>query len=152
MDSARQGRSEIIWEKVLVYWVPVTGCAAAIFFLSSLTNPQEQLPSFLRELSDKLLHLAEYAILSALWYRAFRWAAGPRIAVAAVFLAIVAGSIYGVTDEVHQAFVPMREASVLDWVADTVGSVIGALGMRWIGHRYHGYSSERPIGQATPVS
>jgi VanZ family protein len=42
-------------------------------------------------------------------------------------LAAAAASFYGATDEVHQAFVPFRTATWLDWVADTAGAIIGAL-------------------------
>jgi VanZ family protein len=83
-----------------------------------------------KHLSDKILHAVEYGILSLLCYRAFRWAAGPAIARQAVVLAIVAASVYGLTDEVHQSFVPLRESSWKDWLADTVGAVIGTLSWR----------------------
>jgi VanZ family protein len=65
-----------------------------------------------------------------LCYRAFRWAAGPAIARQAVVLAILTASVYGITDEVHQAFVPLRESSWQDWLADTIGAVIGAMSWR----------------------
>jgi VanZ family protein len=32
-------------------------------------------------------------------------------------------------DEVHQAFVPLREASWQDWLADTVGATLAAVGV-----------------------
>ncbi|NUN16681.1 MAG: VanZ family protein [Myxococcales bacterium] len=35
-------------------------------------------------------------------------------------------SFYGITDEIHQAFVPGRTADVWDWVADTVGALVCA--------------------------
>jgi len=41
--------------------------------------------------------------------------------------AVVLGSAYGLTDEIHQAFVPGRSADPRDWVADTAGAVLGAL-------------------------
>lgn len=151
MESATQRFTDTSWEKVLLYWAPVVGYAALIFYLSSLPKPHEQLPEFLRDLSDKFLHLVEYGILGVLGYRAFRWASGPRAATSAVLLAIVAGSIYGATDEVHQAFVPMREAGVLDWIADTIGSVIGARGLSWIEQRRRVYLSSGPVDQTTPV-
>jgi VanZ family protein len=110
------------------YWLPVVAYASLIFYLSSLPHPEEDLPNFLFEnLGDKLLHVMEYAVLALLCYRALRWSAGPRMAQQAMLFAIVATSFYGMTDEVHQAFVPLREASWLDWVADTAGAVIGAL-------------------------
>src|SRR5574337_876765 len=125
MDAAQENLSNAVWEKALFYWAPALIYAATIFYLSSLPKPHEQLPEYLRDVSDKLLHVAEYGILGVLWYRVFRWASGPRIAASAVLWAIVAGSIYGITDEVHQAFVPMRTASLLDWIADALGSAIG---------------------------
>ena len=70
--------------------------------------------------------------LAVLCYRAFRWAAGPAVARQALVLAIVTASVYGITDEVHQFFVPFRESSWQDWLADTVGAAIGALSWRSI--------------------
>jgi VanZ family protein len=110
-------------------WILVAAYMALIFYLSSLPHPDEELPKFLFEkLSDKLLHAIEYAVLAVLCYRAFRRAAGPFAAGYAVILAIITASFYGATDEVHQAFVPLRTSSWTDWVADTVGGVIGAVG------------------------
>ena len=117
----------------LVYWGPVVGYAGLIFYLSALSHPEDQLPSFLlKDVSDKVLHAVEYSILSLLCYRAFRWAAGPTVARRAVVLAIVTASGYGLTDEAHQLFVPFRESSWQDWLADTIGAVIGALSWRSI--------------------
>ncbi len=119
--------------QVLWYWVPVALYAGAIFYLSAQSHPEDQLPSFvLRDVSDKVLHAVEYGILSLLCYRAFRWAAGPAVARQAVVLAIVTASVYGITDEAHQFFVPFRESSWQDWLADTIGAVIGAMSWRFI--------------------
>jgi len=116
--------------QVLWYWAPVVGYAGLIFSLSSLSHPEEQLPSFLlKGISDKVLHAVEYAMLALLCYRAFRWAAGPVVARQAVVLAIVTASVFGLTDEVHQLFVPLREASWQDWLADTVGATLAAVGV-----------------------
>ena len=80
--------------------------------------------------NDKTHHLVAYAVLGAalVWGLTDR---APRrttwgIALAAVLLA----SVYGVSDEFHQGFVPGREVSVLDWVADTAGAAIAAAGLR----------------------
>jgi len=152
MDTTRQTLGHAAWEKVFLDWAPVLIYAAMIFYFSSLPKPHEQLPDFVRDLSDKFLHLVEYGVLGGLWYRAFRWASGPRIAASAVLLAIVAGSVYGITDEVHQAFVPMRTPSVLDWIADTLGSAIGARGMKWLEQRRRDQVFNHPVDRTTPVS
>ena len=127
--TTRQGGlGQVLW-----YWVPVVVYAGTIFYLSAQPHPEEKLPSFLIEgVNDKVLHVVEYSILALLCYRAFRWAAGPAAARQAVLLAIVTASVYGITDEVHQAFVPFRESGWQDWLADTIGAAIGALSWRFI--------------------
>ncbi len=115
------------------YWVPVALYAGAIFYLSAQSHPDEQLPSFLLEdISDKVLHAVEYAVLGGLCYRALRWGASGQVASHALLFAIVMASLYGMTDEVHQLFVPFRESSWQDWLADTIGAAIGALSWRSI--------------------
>ena len=128
-DTAAQGAmGQLLW-----YWAPVALYAGTIFYLSSQSHPEEQLPSFLlKDVSDKVLHAVEYGILAMLCYRAFRWAAGPAVARQAVVLAIVTASVYGLTDEAHQFFVPFRESSWLDWLADTIGAAIGAMSWRFL--------------------
>jgi VanZ family protein len=77
--------------------------------------------------NDKVLHAMEYAVLGGLCYRAFRWGATGSVAARALFFAILTASLYGITDEVHQLFVPLRESSWQDWLADVTGSVLGAV-------------------------
>lgn len=118
--------------QMLWYWMPVALYAGAIFFLSAQSHPEEHLPSFLlKDVSDKVLHTVEYAVLGGLCYRAFRWGLNGQVAARALIIAIVTASLYGVTDEVHQLFVPFRESSWQDWLADTIGAVIGALCWRF---------------------
>lgn len=128
-DTTRQGAMVLVFW----YWAPAVLYAGVIFYLSSQSHPEDELPSFLlEEVSDKVLHAVEYAILAVLCYRGFRWAAGPSVARQGLVLAIITASVYGVTDEAHQFFVPFRESSWQDWVADTIGAVIGALSWRSI--------------------
>jgi len=128
-DIARQG----VMVQVLWYWVPVVLYAGTIFYLSSQSYPEEQLPSFLvKDVNDKVLHAVEYAGLGGLCYQAFRWGVSGQAASRALLFAIVTASRYGMTDEVHQLFVPFRESSWQDWLADTIGAVIGAMSWRFL--------------------
>ena len=120
------------WMRSLAYWGPVVGYAGLIFYLSAESQPEKVLPSFLDFFNDKVLHAVEYAGLGGLCYRAFRWGVSGQMASHALVFAIVTASLYGVTDEVHQLFVPFRESSWQDWLADTAGAVIGALSWRSI--------------------
>ncbi|MCP9471463.1 MAG: VanZ family protein [Nitrospira sp.] len=109
----------------LRYWGPVCAYAGLIFYLSSLPNPEDKLPSFVGLFSDKVLHAVEYAMLGGLFYRAFRWGTNEAVKPWAGFLAVLATSLYGLSDEIHQSFVPHRDASGWDWLADSVGALVG---------------------------
>jgi VanZ family protein len=86
-----------------------------MFWLSSRSDFPE--PSLLPEWLpiDKLAHLLLFAVLAALLYLA-----GLRAP-----LAVLGAALYGMTDEVHQMFVPGRSPDVRDWLADTLGAVLG---------------------------
>jgi VanZ family protein len=96
----------------------------AIFLVSA----QPRLPDVAPGLSDKHLHAAAYAGLSVLTCRAL--AGGTMAALtapgAAAAWALAAG--YGVTDEVHQSYVPGRVPDLADWLADAAGAGAAAAG------------------------
>ncbi|MDF0673404.1 MAG: VanZ family protein [Nitrospira sp.] len=122
----------------LRYWGPVCGYAGLIFYLSAQSHPETHVP-FVTYFSDKVLHAVEYAVLGALCYRAIRGSGNDSWGQVAIPAAILLTSLYGVSDEVHQAFVPFRESSWLDWLADTVGAALGVTVM-------HRALSFRPVG------
>lgn len=110
--------------KPLWVWIsailPVGLYAALIVLVSS----QQKLPK--APVNDKLMHFGEYAILGFLLARAIwlLWDKGLR---QAVLFSVLAATAFGITDEIHQYFVPNRDADVLDVVADFAGSVAGAI-------------------------
>jgi VanZ family protein len=93
---------------------------ATIFFLSS-----REAPEFLRhkifDLEDKVLHGFLYLVLASLYARALLWS-GMKPSIRMLLAAVLAASLYGASDELHQLFVPSRSSEVLDWVADTIGA------------------------------
>ena len=107
---------------VVRYWIPLTGYLALIFAVSSLPHPEAFAPTLVRSLSDKVTHALEYGILSVLCSRAFRWGLGGWAARHALLLSVLTCAAYGLSDEIHQAFVPSRDASGWDLLADTVGA------------------------------
>jgi VanZ family protein len=101
---------------------PAVAWAVLLFWLSAQSRPLPvELP--IRHV-DKLLHLGAYAVLGFLLAGGLR-AAGVRPRRAFVAAVLVA-SLYGASDEWHQAFVPGRDADPGDWAADTVGALLGA--------------------------
>lgn len=100
---------------------PVALYAGLIVYLSSRSS----LPSV--RVSDKLLHFVEYAALAFLITRAFMLLRPSASSRRATLLAIALATAFGLSDELHQRFVPNRDASYLDLVADFLGSVTGAM-------------------------
>lgn len=135
VSTDMRGASFVTPLSIVRYWGPVGLYAGLIFFGSSISSPPEAISSLLKDISDKVLHLSEYALLGALLYRACRHGSGPWVAQHAVLAAVAGSALYGVSDETHQLFVPLRQADVLDVVADTVGGTVGAWGWRWIERR-----------------
>ncbi|MEI7703912.1 MAG: VanZ family protein [Deltaproteobacteria bacterium] len=108
----------------LLAFFPALVYAGVIFALSDQSHPLAFLPTdWLSQ--DKLLHAIEYAGFAVLLFFGLRL--GGRSIRTAALVAIGLASLYGATDEIHQSFVPGRDASVLDWVADTAGAVLGAV-------------------------
>ncbi len=107
------------------FWLPVLVYAVLIFVLSSLPEPPlagPEIPSL-----DKILHTIEYAVLGFLLARGLRNSRLRFSPVGFIILAALLGTLYGVSDEFHQHFVPNRLASSGDVLFDCVGSIIGSI-------------------------
>src|SRR5438045_6293623 len=110
------------------YWLPVLFAFALIFYLSSLpalTFPKVEIPFF-----DKFVHICLYGLLGFSLARVFTLTSdrpfsfincGPSI-----LAAIVIASVYGVSDEFHQSFVPGRAVELFDVLADVTGATLGS--------------------------
>jgi VanZ family protein len=106
-------------------WLPPAAVAGAIFYVSSLSRvPAVPVGGF-----DKVEHFTAYAVLAFLSCRAF--AATGRDARWGLVLA----SFYGLSDELHQAWVPGRSSDVFDWVADTAGAAAALTFYLWRSRR-----------------
>lgn len=70
-----------------------------------------------------IAHFLEYAVLAAL----VLWATHDRrLPTGDVVLAVALAAAWGVTDELHQAFVPLRVPDQVDWLVDVLGAIAGA--------------------------
>ena len=74
---------------------------------------------------DKLLHFFAYAVLGALFLRAYKTLRIKRNHILLLILSILSSALYGISDELHQYFVPYRSAEWMDIFADIFGSVFG---------------------------
>lgn len=97
-------------------WLPVLAWAAVIFAFSSIPSLGTGLGPWDLVLR-KLAHLTEYAILGALLARA----------LATPAWALALGTLYAVSDEVHQSFVRGRHGVWYDVAVDAVGVASGVV-------------------------
>lgn len=117
-----QGRATILLRGLpLFLWMGV------IFFFSSLHGsayPYE--PTLPYYLERKGAHVAEYAVLMLLSVR-FLFAWFPQGGIRSILLAAAAFSVtYGISDELHQFFVPYRGAKLTDVAIDGLGVLSAA--------------------------
>lgn len=110
------GGNRRVWAALVAVW------ACAVWWLSSRSDPAHDL-GVTFHFADWVAHGIEYGAGGFLTFRALNDGRTRRAAVYAV-LACVA---WGVLDEFHQSFVPGRETSIHDVVADTVGAGLGTL-------------------------
>ena len=106
-----------VFTPLIIYWI--------ILFIAT-TLPVQSVPSI--AVSDKINHLIAYFLLSILLYLTLIF---QRKSVFlfdnAAWATIIIAIFYGAMDELHQMLVPGRFAEVLDWLADSAGTVLGVL-------------------------
>ncbi len=99
----------------LLGWVGAFLWCALIFWLSS-TPDAGGVFGFLPDGADKVLHGGAFLVLAGLL----------TLATGRPVVSALAAVAYGVSDEVHQLFVPGRTADLADLMADAVGATVGA--------------------------
>ncbi len=99
---------------------------AAGLFAASSSSDAGGLLAALPTGSDKVIHAGAYAVLAAL----LTVALGRRPVAA-----IAAATLYGLTDELHQALVPGRTPDPLDLLADLAGATLGGLAVAYLRRR-----------------
>ena len=108
----------------LIAWLPAVAYMLLIWVLSSM--PQQFKVDFI-PFRDKGIHFVEYGALAALLAHAMRgtW---PEWRFRGVFFASWSITVlWGLLDEIHQAFVPGRVPDVRDVIADAMGGLLGAV-------------------------
>lgn len=119
--------------KALFRTVPLLCMMAVIFVLSNQPGDTLPLPSFAG--ADKVAHFLAYAFLAAAALSAFTFFLQDRLKPGSIGLIIVTFCIlYGISDEFHQSFIPFRDVSAVDVIADGSGSICIVLFWLLTGH------------------
>ncbi len=134
-----------VWQ-LLSYWGVVVAWMAAISLLStepfSADNTNRYLDPVLRfffphlsapaftlahSIIRKTAHFAEFFVLGVLTFWACRRGRWPRWRATWMLQALALAVLYGLTDEIHQAFVPNRTFALADSSIDSLGAVVSQL-------------------------
>ncbi|MBK8551500.1 MAG: VanZ family protein [Ignavibacteria bacterium] len=105
-----------------IYHISLFTYCLIIFILSSI--PGDDFPQVGFQFGDKIVHFIIYAILFSLFFYSLKnqskYVRLQKFALEFSFLFTV---LYGITDELHQYFVPYRSCEFYDWVADAAGGL-----------------------------
>jgi len=134
------------WKYVLWYWLPAVVWMALVFAAStdifSARNTGEVLHAVLAWIAGqvdaatfgllhflvrKSAHFTEYAILSALWFRALRVHLTSVWRVRWALIGLIVSLSVAVLDEVHQSFVPSRTSDARDVLLDFCGALFAQI-------------------------
>ncbi len=108
---------------LLLHLIPFLLYCLLIFWLSSQSDPG-RLSSFV--VPDKIAHILEYSGFGFLLLRMLIFLNPERDVVQHLIWVFSGALLYGLSDEIHQYFVPGREFSWMDLLADGAGGYLGA--------------------------
>ncbi|MGE8080400.1 VanZ family protein [Peribacillus loiseleuriae] len=109
----------------------------AIWYMSSqpddliLDLPASSVDHFIKE----ALHLVEFAILYLLFAAAL--CAHNKLTSSWSTLAAIIACFYGICDEIHQSFIPVRSASLIDVAKDVIGVLAAYFHVRFHYFKHH---------------
>ena len=108
------------WKYQLIYWLPVYLYLILIFYFSSRSViPASTLLAERFYIRPYLQHVLIYAGLALTISRAVNYSKN-----SSNFLVVFSTTLYGLTDEIHQHFVPGRTFEFLDIGMDFIGAVL----------------------------
>jgi VanZ family protein len=114
--------SQSKFRNFLIYWLPLIIYCLAIYIQSGRPGPKH-LPE-LRFL-DKFLHFGAYGLLGIFFYRAYETLPLKNFKNLLILISAGSATLYGISDEIHQYFVPSRQSDIMDVIANTIGSICG---------------------------
>jgi VanZ family protein len=104
-------------------WGPVLLYCVLVFALSSIPD----LPALPGGMGDKTAHVLLYGGLGLLAGRALSGGIGRPVTWRVTLLVLGFCALYGLSDEIHQLFVPHREFDLKDLAADVAGGGSGVV-------------------------
>jgi len=96
-----------------------------IFVLSSI--PGDRFPVISFDFGDKIVHVFLYFLLMIFTYISFSEQKIVDFKDKVLISSFLFSVLYGITDEIHQYFIPNRLCDIYDILSDTAGAVTGVV-------------------------
>lgn len=106
------------------FWNTLPAVLWPILIFGASSIPAEEIPHSQIFYYDKLLHAGVFGVFCFLMFRALTLKTPPVSEGKAMLYSVLATILYGVTDELHQFFVPGRTPEIYDLAADGAGALI----------------------------
>jgi VanZ family protein len=107
----------------IVSWLFVIIYACIIFVLSSSPKPPQPEPITRIPMSNEILHFIQYGGFCLVLFFALNTSQSFWIRYNATYLSILIAILYGISDEIHQSFVPGRSCDGIDIFVDGLGAI-----------------------------
>jgi VanZ family protein len=124
-------------KSLLYYKLPPVLFAALIIFVSTMSSVSP--PSLGVTWTDKIYHFGEYFVYGLLIFHAFPNVHKSPKRKSLYALLFLFGLAYGAIDERVQYYIPNRDSSPYDWMADAIGyvaaGIVFLLARDWWGRR-----------------
>lgn len=108
---------------IIYYWLPPFTWMGVVFFMSSQKSVSITANATTEFVTFKTLHMIEYAFLFFLLYRAFQSLKFVSKNVYGICAFSIA-TIYSLTDELHQLYIPSRQGRLRDILFDIAGMIV----------------------------
>lgn len=121
--------------KFIKYWLPPVAWAGVIFYLSGVSGLASDMSVFWDVFWRKLFHAGEFGLMNLLLWRALyygnsRAQLGEGVGFRkAFFWSLFLTILYAVSDELHQAFVPLRQCRWQDVAQDSLGVLLTSIAL-----------------------
>jgi len=115
--------------QILKFWLPVLACMVFIFYMSGVSG--SDIPP-LFPFQDVVYHFSLYSTLAFLFARALKNTLLRIGNFKLVFFSVLFTVFYGITDELHQVFVPGRCVSGSDILINSLGGITGSQFYQWL--------------------
>lgn len=122
----------------LLRWLPALTIMVVIFALSSQSGLRVSDDPGVDRPARTLAHLLSYGALGVALL--FATSGGSRPTLRTALIAFALAVAFGLSDEVHQSFVPDRTGQLRDLIVDAVGAALGVIGATLVLRRMSGRS------------